>query len=249
LTIIASAKLYGLGADESAPVQCRRSAVHLGISPTLLPWLTLLGLCLLKPNRDIRAWLVWLPILAMWGLIQLLQKWLATGNDPFRLFMALFPTALAFGWAAALLLPLFRAWPRRLPRSGLPLLGFGFFSLLSLAVSPEWKREIFLDIICPVTLPFMVVGIAAPLSLARRFASDGFKPLRLLGWFVLWCLVICLLILTPLATLSLLGDQQALGPVVVVAGVCCFISLLVSLPFLAMAAVSPWYQRRLDALI
>ncbi len=60
LTIVASADLGGLGARDGAPVEY--NWVLPGIAPLLLPWLVILGLLALKPNRRAAAWLIWLPL-------------------------------------------------------------------------------------------------------------------------------------------------------------------------------------------
>ena len=60
LTIVASSDLGALGSKEGLPVTY--NWVLPSVAPLLLPWLVILGLLALKPNRRAAAWLIWLPL-------------------------------------------------------------------------------------------------------------------------------------------------------------------------------------------
>ena len=72
LKIVATADLGGLGANEGPPVICAWSGMPFGSRvtsfPRVVPWLVILGLCLLKPNRRGQVWWVWLPLLVTAGM-------------------------------------------------------------------------------------------------------------------------------------------------------------------------------------
>ncbi len=250
MTIVAIAKLQGLGADESAPIECLWSRLPLRISLASLPWLALFGLCVLKSNRRIQAWLVWPPILVIWALVLGIQNWSGITQEPFSPLIQLLPTALAFGWAAVLLLAPEAGSQRLLTRLGVPLVGFGVLSLLTLAVSNKWQQEFLLDITCAILLQFVLAGITLAMGLTRFIVSRRrFSVPSVLGWFVLWLLLVWIAFLVPASTLSLLGNQNSLGPLVAVGGTCYVTSLFVTLPFIGLAAISPLYHRRLQQFV
>ena len=60
LSIVASSDLGALGSKEGLPVTY--NWVLPSVAPLLLPWLVILGLLALKPNRCAAAWLIWLPL-------------------------------------------------------------------------------------------------------------------------------------------------------------------------------------------
>ncbi len=237
-----------MGANESPAVSYAWSGWHIGLSPRILPWLAILGLCLLRPNRCLQAWLVWLPLLGVTGIGAGIHHWLKIDDPGFRLFVQLLPTALAFGWTASLLLVPLALRPTKPARFPFLLLGLTVFSLLELALGYDWKEETFVDVVCALALQFMVFGLAAALSLAGRSASRRFTIPRLLGWLVLWSLVVWLALAVPPVSLSLLGNREALYGISAAIGCCCLISLLMTLPFLALAAAVPRYRQRLEQL-
>ena len=90
-----------------------RPADHLqlddrGLMPQLLPWLAILALLALKPNRGWSAWWIWLPLAGLaagWSLpatgIARLVQWI--GPEALGMLLDV-PLALAFGLAALWLL-------------------------------------------------------------------------------------------------------------------------------------------------
>ncbi len=218
-------------------------------SPRLLPWLVILGLGLLRPNRRLQAWLVWLPVAVVAGLGFGIARWIDPNNEGGRLLAECLPTALAFGWAAALLLvPSVSAKSPRGPFTFL-LLALGIFSLFSLAAGHDWKTETFMQFFVAVALEFIVFAVAAALSLAARSLSKRFTMSRLFCWFALWSLVVWLALGIPLVTLTLLSSGEGTAPVAGVVGCCWCISFVVSLAFLVLAAAVPCYRQRLRDLL
>ncbi len=98
LTIVASSDLGALGPRDGPPVAY--NWVLPGIAPLLLPWLAILGLLVLKPNRCAAAWLIWLPLGCVIAFTLALLPILPAGTDFFLDVIA----ALAVGLAAVWLL-------------------------------------------------------------------------------------------------------------------------------------------------
>ena len=103
---MASRGLGGLGATEGPPTACNWTTA--GLVPQLLPWLTMLALLALKPNRGWSAWWIWLPLACLVGACHCL-KLASQGSSNTLVEGALgvvleVPVALAVGLAALWLL-------------------------------------------------------------------------------------------------------------------------------------------------
>jgi hypothetical protein len=245
-----------LGAKEGPPAGLVWSGLSSFFSAALflraVPWLVILGLFLLKPNRCRQAWWVWLPLLAVAGLGWGVAEFSWTSDEDFRASVHLLLTGLGFGWTATLLLAPSAVWPRKLGRFGCLLLGLGGFALLGLALGRAWERGMSEELtaaVCAVMLQFVVFALAAALSLAgwsvrRRFTLPAF-----LGWVFLWLIVVWLALIIPCATLSSLGGASALPGLLAIAGGWSLASCLVTLAFLVLGAANPLYHQRLQQLV
>jgi hypothetical protein len=95
-----------LGATEGPPVTYNWTAA--GLMSPLLPWLAILALLALKPNRGWSAWWIWLPLAGLaagWHCLELALPSSHTGLPEGMLGVFLdVPIALAFGLAALWLL-------------------------------------------------------------------------------------------------------------------------------------------------
>ena len=245
-----------MGANEGPPVFLMWSGLSsrfsAAFSPRVVPWLVILGLFLLKPNRCRQSWWVWLPLLAVAGL------GLGVANCPWppdeesREMVQSILMALGFGWGGMLLLAPLAPWPRKLGRFGCLLLGLGVFALLGLALGRDWGQGMLGDlmgVVCAVMLQFLVFALAAALSLAgwsarRRFTTPGF-----LGWVLFWLIVVWLALIIPCVALSALGRGEALAGVLAIAGLDSLVSFVVTLLFLTLGAANPLYRQRLRQLV
>ncbi len=244
---MAEADLYGLGNNRSAAVAHHWGGFQLRVSPRISPWLGVLALLLLKPNRRVTPWLVWLPVLACAGIGWGFMKWGDLSDEGLRLLAGALPTALAFGWAAMLLLVPTALGPQKLGPFAFLLVSLTASSLLALATGHGWQGEMFMDIICAVALQFMAFGLAAALKLAGCSTARRFTFPRFCGWFAIWSILVWVALGIPMATLSLLGHSQALPGVLGIVACCCAICFGVSLPFLLLAAAVPIFRERLRA--
>src|SRR5208282_6576796 len=102
LKVVAYADLGGLGSKQGAPVIY--DWVPPSLIPQALPWLAILALLTLKPNRCASAWWIWVPLACVGGLasapetvVELLP------SSQFGVFLDLI-SALGFGVAAVWLL-------------------------------------------------------------------------------------------------------------------------------------------------
>jgi hypothetical protein len=252
--------LGGLGAKEGPPVLYTWRALPLGDSAVLsgvfswhvLPWLTILGLCLLKPNRRWQAWLVWLPLLAVAGLVLFFDEGLSISDSSTREMVRLLAMALGFGWAATLLLAPWAPWPPKLGRWGSLLLILGVFALPGLAFGRNWGEGMFdeiMQLVCAVVLQFVVFALATAASFAgwsvrRRFTIPGF-----LGWLFLWLIVVWLILAIPCVILTSFGRGEVVTAVLIIAGCCSVGSLVVSLPFLALGTLNLTLRQRLQQVV
>jgi len=103
---VASRGLGGLGATEGPPTACNWTTA--GLVPQLLPWLAMLGLLALKPNRGWSAWWIWLPLACLAGgcyCLKLVSQGASNALVEGALGVLLeVPIALAVGLAALWLL-------------------------------------------------------------------------------------------------------------------------------------------------
>ena len=93
------------------------SHLSAAFSPRVVPWLAILGLSLLKPNRCRQAWWGWLPLLSLAGpgLGAVNCPW--PPDDESGETVQSILVALGFGWAGMLLLAPWAPWPSKLGRS------------------------------------------------------------------------------------------------------------------------------------
>jgi len=253
---VATADLGGLGANEGPPVflmwSGMRSHFSAAFFPRVVPWLVILGLFLLKPNRCRQSWWVWLPLFSLAGLGLGIVKCAWPPDEESREIVQSMLMSLGFGWAGMLLLAPLAPWPHKLGRFGCLLLGLGPFALLGLAFGHHYGQGMFseiTDVVCAVLLQFLVFALAAALSLAgwsvrRRFATPGF-----LGWVLLWLILVWLTLTIPCVALSALGRGEALAGFLAIAGLASLVSFVVTLPFLALSAANPLYRERLRQLV
>ena len=116
LKVVAYADLGGLGAKQGVPVGY--DWVQPSLMPQVLPWLAILALLMLKPNRCASAWWILVPLACVGGVASLPEpvRQLLPSSQ-FEIFLELIG-ALGFGLAAV--------W---LPDVGCWMLDVGFWML------------------------------------------------------------------------------------------------------------------------
>ena len=255
-----------LGAAEGPPITYNWAAQ--GLVPPLLPWLAILALLALKPNRGGSAWWVWLPL----GGLMCCWHWASASipnwpRDVVNVFVDV-PRALAFGVAALLLLAPYLGCGRRFRT----LLGAGFlmaaFGAFSFVVTGGWDAGAAARLMgmSGGGYPFAAVwaGGVAQVGLLTAVAFVIATAMVLSGLlcsgrsFARLCL--CLLGLLPAVLLAAAALAYVLVPATSLDGEepCSFlrVGLLISalslanlLPFLILSAANRLFRERLRGFL
>jgi hypothetical protein len=219
--------------------------------PEVFPWLALLGLFLLKPNRSARAWWIWLPLLVVFavelGLSVVLNGLLP--SEVLDIFCQV-ARALAFGIAAVWLASPFLGGNSRFLTSLKMLLVQASFSLFTYICRQDWEGASGEIVAGLIYLGIFVLGLVAALSLAGRTCRRHFHPLGLslclFGW-----LIVCFVVMSfPFAIFAFV---EAGGQVWVALGIAILISVGVQfalvLSFLILSFKNSFYRERLRQLL
>ncbi|MBI5383867.1 MAG: hypothetical protein HZA90_04180 [Verrucomicrobia bacterium] len=243
-----------MGSKEGVPISYVWAMPSL--MPVFLPWLAILGLLALKPNRCGAAWLVLVPLALIFGGDVALRTWgeseLIGIPSELRDMLGSLVAAMAFGLAAVwLLASRFAQWHRAL--IGLASLGIQLlFGGVALAVAVGFEdTEILISL---VGQSFMLGVFAFMLSLAlllvglicrRRFSVASILTwllaLLLAGWFLLaapFCLI------AVVSSGSSVWGEMIGGVLMMALG-----SFMVCLPFLLLSFANSFHRERLRALL
>jgi hypothetical protein len=244
LQIVASSDLGPLGAKDGAPLVY--NWVLPSVAPQFLPWLVLLGLLALKPNRHASAWLIWLPVGCALALT-LLPLSLPSGADTLLDVLA----ALVCGLAAVWLLSSYLRASHRLITFLLVLVVLGGFSALAF-----FSRQS-LSLLDLEWLPFAIllgVGVftsAVALSLCGWFCRRRFQPATLYVWLFASLAALWLMITLPFFGVAFLasGNQSIATDFIIPLACLVGINFALLLPFLILSSASPFYRQRLKSML
>jgi hypothetical protein len=245
LTIVASLDIGALGPREGQPLTC--NWVPPGLGPLLLPWLAILGLLVLKPNRCAAAWWIWLPLGCVIAFTVALLPMVPSDAG----FILDVIAALAFGLGAVWLLSDYLRRPQRFVTFLCLLLALAAFSALAFAPRLDWdfSRETMVSVIL---LAAGVLVSAAALSLAGLLCRGRGRHVGLYGWLLILLIAIWLVIAAPFFVLQMMtvtggsaGWSEFFAPVLAVA----VVHFAMLLPFLILSLASPFYRQRLKALL
>jgi hypothetical protein len=216
------------------------------IAPLLVPWLAILGLLALKPNRCAAVWLIWLPLGCLIGLTLALPPLLPSEIEFFLDVIS----ALAAGLGALWLLSNYLRRQHRFVTFLCVLFALAGFSSLAFASqqSLNLSSDTFRD---GIVLLVAVLVSAAALSLAGLSCRSRYRPAGLYVWLLLLLAVIWLAVMAPFFVIAMLGSNGAIRwreffiPVLAVAAV----NFAALLPFLLLSSASPFFRERLKALL
>jgi hypothetical protein len=248
LTIVASSDLGALGARDGSPITY--DWVLPGVAPLLLPWLVILGLLTLKPNRCAAAWLIWLPLGCAFALSLAPPTFLPPGTDFFLDVIA----ALAIGLATVWLLSDYLKQQHRLLTFLCVLFALAGFSVLAAAAKQGWSLLSVESLQIGVVLAVGVLASALALSLAGLICRNRFRPLGLYLWLFLLLAGVWLVITVPFFLFAMIVSGGNIGwnswpeffiPVFAVATV----NYATLLSFLILSSASPFFRERLKALL
>ncbi|HEY5911429.1 MAG TPA: hypothetical protein VJA21_12585 [Verrucomicrobiae bacterium] len=194
-----------MGAPEGARVAV--NWVPPSILPHLVPWLALLALLALKPNRAAAAWWIWLPVLfSTLGLEYLLRA--SASFIPSQGLEMLIEglKALSFGLAAVWLLSGYLAWKHRfltfLAVLGISL-GFGEATYLLSQVVSGGGLEAMLG---AVMIAFCTLIISTGLALAGLICRKRYGASRVLAWCVVMVVAMTTLAVTPFFVFAVVAN-------------------------------------------
>jgi hypothetical protein len=242
---VASSDLGALGSKAGSPIAY--NWVMPGIAPLLLPWLAILGLLALKPNRCAGAWLIWLPLGCVFLLTLAPPAILPSGTDFFLDAIA----ALAVGLAAVWLLSNYLRQQHRLLTFLCVLLALAGFSLFA-AVAKQGLSLLEIESLqIGIVLAVGVLASTVALSLVGLINRSRFRPLGLYPWLLIFLLGIWLVIAAPFFLFAVISSGGNISwsdffiPILAVA-TANFVTLL---PFLILSSASPFFRERLKALL
>jgi hypothetical protein len=246
---VAVSDLGGLGAREGSPAVYNWTLPNL--LPVLLPWLFLLLLLLLKPNRCAQAWWIWVPVGCVAALGAALQSEMSFVPSSLLDILGGAVGAIGFGLAAVWLVSGYLGWKHRLLAWLGIWLTLGSVSLLALGIrqglegmGPEMVQGAIL-LLAGATV------ISVAITLAGLLCRGGYARFRLCGWLIAALLVVWLLVIGPFFIVAMMfspGNVPVLaliGTVLSVAG----ISFGTVLPFLILSFANAFYRERLKALL
>ena len=244
-----------------------------GLGPQLLPWLAVLALLALKPNRGWSPWLIWLALAGLAGGRSWLLRCLQNGSNPFLLnaceVLLEVPLALAFGLAALWLMAL-RLNSRHRFTTFLGILavllafmgfcfaarvgwGMGMEPIASLldprhlaatASSGVMATPFFILLLLPAPM------VAAAMALCSLACRQRRGTVRLCLWLFLSLLGVWVAVSVPAygwCRFASPGEVEYL-PCLTLALLMTAVSFATMLPFLILSLVNPFFRQRLQAV-
>ena len=243
--MVAYADLGGLGAKQGTPVFYEWVAPSL--MPQFLPWLMILVLLLLKPNRCASAWWIWIPLACVWGVTVTPHSILSfLPSAQLDMFLELI-SALGFGAAAVWLLSGHLAWKHRmLAFAGILLAQVGF-NLLAyvLGHGTEFDTP---QMGIPLALSAVVISVA--LSLAGLVCRGRYGWLRVSLWLMAALAVVWLLVIGPFFFAEVFSRGNVpMAALFGLVGMAAGITFGALLPFLVLSFANGFFRERLKGLL
>jgi hypothetical protein len=232
--VIAYADLGGLGTRQGPPVSCDWTRPSL--MPEFLPWLLVLALLFLKPNRCASAWWIFAPLVCLA---------LATSVPPLVLGRVLpnhfehfaeWLLTLGFSVAVVWLLSSYLAWRNR-------LLTCVAIAALSAAACVLTQRGVGVDFIF---FPGMFV-----LALSVALTLGGFACRGRYGWLRVTLCLMAAVWVSWMVTVGCVVWQRDY-PILTflsISGVEAAVTFGALLPFLVLCFLNPLYRERLKGLL
>ena len=261
-----------MGATQGPPITCNWTTA--GLASGLLPWLAILALLALKPNRGWSAWWIWLPLACLAAgchCLELALRSSDTGLPEGMLGVFLeVPVAWGFGLAALWLLASYLGDCGRFRTFLGSVAVLAAFMVFSFAARVGWGLGVEpimsllnprgcaatasagvmgLPLLVPLVLPAPV--FAAALALCGLACRGRYRPFGQWLWLFMsllaaWIAVSALLYL--LCPIGLLGSV-GYGPFLGIGLFMMAVTFATLLPFLILSAASRFFRERLKALL
>ena len=240
--MVAYSDLGGLGSKHGPAVAY--DWVRPNVLPQVLPWLAILALLMLKPNRCASAWWIWVPLGCVAGVAS--AEPLLRGLMPSSQLEILLDLigVLGFGLAAVWLLSSYLGWKHRMLVFLGILLAQEGFSVLTALVRQGWE-DVGLGAEVGIFLAVSVLVISLAMSLAGLVCRGRYGWLRLSLWLMAALLVVWSLVI---GLFSLIGHIPAMVLFAII-GVVTGITFGVLLPFLVLSYANGFYRERLKGLL
>lgn len=245
--MVVSHDLQGLGETDGPPVTVAWASPNL--FPRLIPWLIVLVLLTLRPNRTAAAWLILLPLLVLAGLSTSVRQVFAFMPAEIADLVAGMLVSMSFGLAAVWLLADVLCHCNRF-LAFLKMLGaIVCVSAVACLLPAVWDEPI-QGVAQLMFTGFLALVVTGALTLAGWLSKRRYRPVALTVWTIFWCFVLWACVSSPFFIVDavssggfdwtefLQGVAMAAGPTVVLV-----------LPFLLLAFVTPFYRGRLKALL
>jgi len=219
--------------------------------PQLLPWLAILGLLTLKPNRRASAWWIWVPLGCVAGVASAPQSILALlPSSRFEVFLELI-CALGFGLAGAWLLSSYLGWKHRMLAFAGFLIVMAVCSLLAFVCRQGWEDVGTETLQLGLFLGVSVLVVSVAVSLAGLVCRKRYGRLRLSWWLLAALVVVWLLVLGPIFAITMIASpgNVPVSVIFAVVGVATSITFGTLLPFLVLSFTSSFYRERLKGLL
>jgi hypothetical protein len=221
------------------------------LMPQVLPWLAILALLTLKPNRCASAWWVWVPLGCVAALGSVPQSVLELlPSSQFEMFLELI-SALGFGLAAVWLLSSYLGWKHRMLVFLGILLTQGVFSTMAFVVRQGWEGFGPETVQGGIAVMVSVLVISVAVTLAGLACRRRYGWLRLSLWVAAAMAAVWLLVIGPFFIIAVISSRGSVPLVAIfgIVGVAAGITFGVLLPFLLLSFANGFYRERLKGLL
>ena len=247
--MVAYSDLGGLGSKQGVAVAY--DWLMPSLMPQVLPWLAILVLLMLKPNRCASAWWVLVPLGCVAGVASAPQSWLELlPSSQFEMFLE-WIGALGFGLAAVWLLSSYLGWKHRMLTFLWMLVAQLGFSMLAFAIRQGWEETGPETMQVGIAVAASVLVVSVALSLVGLVCRRRYGWLRLSLWLMAAVVVVWLVVIGPFFLIAVIssGGNVPLVAVFGVVGVAAGITFGVLLPFLVLSFANGFYRERLKGLL
>lgn len=244
----------------------------MGLVSPALPWLAILALLALKPNRGWSAWWIWVPLAGLaagWQCLgtALLNPGSGLDRNALNLFIDL-PVALALGLAALWLLASYLGRFRRALAFLGSLLVLGGFSVFSFAATAGWEvgsdsimslmdprhcadtsstGELALPLFIPLGLFALVVATA--MSLSGLACRGRYRPWWLCCWLLLFLPAVWIAASLLLHAWCRMASPDCATILAWTAPVITAVLFVTLLAFQILSSASPFFRERFILLL
>ncbi|MCL5096775.1 MAG: hypothetical protein M1608_04450 [Candidatus Omnitrophica bacterium] len=217
----------------------------------LLPWLGIALLLMLKPNRHLGAWLIWLPLVALISLQTVLRSNLEFLPTELLDILLGFSSALALGLAAVWLAA--GSFGRRYRFVTFAAM-FGVlagYSICACVIQQGWESGGLQMVQQILLLGLGVLVVSIAVSLTGLLCRGGYHPFAVCLWLILLIPATWLVVTVPFMLIAVAASGgrapwlQLSIAVFLMAGIC-FVTLT---PFMVLSFANSFHRERLKAIL